>query len=94
MLYQNQMIAMEINKKNEIIKCLGTKIGMIKCPMCNKGTFTLLDGYAINSLQEDQNTIIIGGNTKRFACVVIVCNNCGYTSYHNIHALQPRTSDE
>ena len=76
---------MDKETKEKIVNLLVSRVNPLKCPMCGLGIFTILDGYVVNSITHDDKTIVLGGNTIKSA--VIVCNNCGFTSLHNLKAL-------
>lgn len=77
-----------MNKKvrQTIADRLVQRIGEIECPMCHKGPFTLIDRYVHIELQEDLKTYVMGAGPSLISAVII-CNNCGYTSLHNLIAL-------
>jgi len=55
--------------------------------MCSKGPFTILDGLSVLSIQDDAQTIVIG-SSKQIVSAILVCNNCGFSSFHNLLALE------
>lgn len=73
--------------KAQITQRLNERIGHIECPICHRNTFSLIDGYFISSLQDNPESLIIGGD-KGLTSVAIVCINCGFTSFHNVRALE------
>lgn len=79
------------NKKptqEEIIKKLTEKVNNqpIKCSICNKSNFTILDKF-INQpvMDEISGNFIIGGPSLPMA--VLVCNHCGNTYFVNLSVL-------
>lgn len=79
--------------KKEIADILAQRIGHFDCPMCHRGTFVLIDGYITTILQSKPDTMVIGGGNT-IVSVAVVCNNCGYTSLHNLIALGIFHSDK
>ena len=73
-------------ERNKIASILEYKINPIVCPMCHKQNFSLVDGYIVTPIQNEPDTLVIGGN-RSIVAVAIICVNCGYTSHHNIKAL-------
>lgn len=76
---------MQIEKQKEIIEILNKKLGDSPCPMCGNKNFSFVDGYIRNSVQDDTQSLIIGG--KNIPTVAIVCQNCGFVSQHAIGML-------
>lgn len=76
----------EEKKKQEIAKRLNERVQNFSCPMCHKGQFTIVDGYVLETLQNDYKNLIIGGG-HLIPSVIIVCNNCGYLSQHSLGVL-------
>lgn len=72
--------------KDAIVKELNNKVGNFICPICHKGPFTLVDGYFVQSSQNDYKNFIIGSDTI-IPSVIIVCNNCGFMSQHSLGVL-------
>jgi hypothetical protein len=56
-----------------------------KCPRCNGGDFTLLDGFLILPLSPRSNRAVLGGKT--LTCAATACRNCGYVSMHSLQHL-------
>lgn len=77
---------MDIQEKTKIADILAQRMGHFECPMCHMGSFVLIDGYISTILQSKPDTMIIGGGPS-IVSVAIVCNNCGFTSLHNLMAL-------
>lgn len=71
--------------KQLIAKKVVEKIGFFKCPICQNSTFTIADGFLVSSLQKDLKNLSIGG--EYLPSIALVCNNCGFTSLHNIKIL-------
>ena len=76
---------MQIEKQKEIIEILYKKLGDSPCPMCGNKSFSFVDGYFRNSVQDDMQNLVIGG--KNIPTVAIVCQNCGFVSQHAIGIL-------
>ena len=71
--------------KQIILKKLAGRIGVYKCPICHSSSFTIADGYLANTLQDNLNSIQLGGTF--LPSVALVCTNCGFTSLHNTKIL-------
>lgn len=71
--------------KQKIAKKLVEKIGMFKCPICQNDTFSIADGFVANSLQQNLKSLQIGG--VYLPSIALVCNKCGFTSFHNTNIL-------
>lgn len=56
-----------------------------QCPMCHKGPFTIIDGLFNLSLQSSLSSYTLGGTSVPM--IAIICNNCGYVSFHALGAL-------
>lgn len=78
------MMLNEDNKK-EIAKILNERISKLECPICHKGSFTIIDGYMVNQIHNKLGTFSLGG--PAIPTIAIVCNNCGYISQHALGAL-------
>lgn len=64
-------------KKSQIIAKILGKLPELKCPMCQQRSFTLVDGYITQNIQNDYKSIVIGSG-KILPLTTIVCNHCGY----------------
>lgn len=71
--------------KQIILKKLQERIGSYQCPICHNNSFTIVDGYLANSLQNDFSSMQLGGSF--LPSVALVCNKCGFTSMHNAKVL-------
>ena len=71
--------------KQIILKKLAERIGLYKCPICHSSSFSIADGYLANTLQDNLNSIQLGG--AFLPSVALVCTNCGFTSLHNTEIL-------
>lgn len=71
--------------KQHIINKLYEKIESYQCPICHNASFTIVDGYLANTLQDNFTSIQLGGSF--LPSVALVCNNCGFTSMHNAKVL-------
>ena len=76
---------MNEEQQRNIIQILNARIGEVPCPMCGHKHFVLADGYFLNSIQDNLNSISIGG--KNVPAVVIICQNCGFISQHALGML-------
>lgn len=79
------MISKEEKQKivSELIKKI--KSDNIKCPMCGNDQFIILDGYFNTPMQDNLNSIKLGGQS--IPSIAIVCKNCGFISSHALGAL-------
>ena len=73
------------SQKNEIINKLMSRMPNLHCPMCGKNQFTAMEGYFKPILQPDLDNLQLSG--MNMPTVAIVCNNCGFVSYHALGAL-------
>ncbi len=67
--------------KDELIK----KVPNLTCPMCQNKGFTMADGYFLNSMQADLNSVNLGG--EAIPTIAVICNNCGFVSQHALGSL-------
>lgn len=75
------------NEKKELAKALVEKIGRpFECPICHSQSFTIVDGYLVQGLQDNMNSIVLG-NGPIIPSVAIVCIRCGFMSQHNLGVL-------
>lgn len=72
-------------EKNDIAKILIQKINIFECPMCHSHKFTIVDGYVAQTLQSNMKGFSLGG--VLLPSIVMVCNKCGFMSYHNMGVL-------
>ena len=61
--------------KTLVLKKLTEKGAVRDCPRCGNKTFSIIDGYFNQTLQNDLNGFVIGGPSV--PAVVVACNNCG-----------------
>jgi hypothetical protein len=74
------------DKDKENIKlAFDKKVHDLTCPMCKNKAFTMADGYFVNNMQKDINSINLGG--QAIPTIGIICNNCGFVSQHALGAL-------
>ena len=78
-------VQMSQEQKQKIIKALEEREAKLPCPRCGNGSFTLLDGYLNQTIQQDLIGITIGGPS--IPSVVVACNRCGYLSQHALGVL-------
>ena len=76
---------MNQEQRNKIAQELTKRVGAFKCPMCNKGPFSIVDGYFNLSISESMRSINIGGTS--IPMTALVCSNCGYVSFHALGAI-------
>lgn len=65
----------------ESIKLIRSRLPVLECPMCHNRKFELIDGLFFNALQQDANTLQLGGPS--IPAVVLMCENCGMLSQHS-----------
>lgn len=80
-----KLFPMNQEQKNKIANELNKRISILKCPMCQHGSFVMLDGYVLQPVSENLKSITIGGSS--IPMTAIVCNNCGYVSFHALGAI-------
>lgn len=73
------------DKKRKIVEALAERMPQLHCPMCGSSSFSLLDGFNIEIIQEDITKIQLDGRTVPSA--TFVCERCGFISHHAIGAL-------
>ena len=73
------------DKRKKIAETLAQRKSQMLCPMCGSTSFSLLDGFIIEIIQEDLTKIQLDGRTLPSA--TIVCGRCGFISHHAIGAL-------
>ena len=75
------------NEKKELAKALVERIGKpFECPICHSKSFTLVDGYIVQGLQDNMNSIVLR-NSPIIPSVAVVCIQCGFMSQHNLGVL-------
>jgi len=68
-----------------IFKKLNEKGVVNACPMCRKGTFTIVDGFLTPLLNKDlRDAATLHGTKHMFPSIGLVCVNCGFTSTHSL----------
>lgn len=72
-------------KKEEIARILNGKLTELTCPMCHHHDFFIADGYFNNLLQDNLDSIRMGGSA--IPTIPIICTNCGFVSQHAIGLL-------
>ena len=72
-------------KKKKIANALATRIEKLFCPICHHQKYTLLDGYFIDSIQEDYREMRL--DSKRLPSIILVCNNCGHLDSFSLGVL-------
>lgn len=89
------MERMTVAEKQKIVDALSERKAAQPCARCNEKTFTLLEGYFNQSIQQNLTKgMVVGGPS--IPSVVVVCNNCGYMSQHalGVLGLMPENSDK
>ena len=72
-------------QKQDIVNRIREKAPNLQCPMCKTKAFSLADGYFVNTMQSDFNSLSLGG--QAIPTVAIICNNCGFVSQHAVGSL-------
>ena len=72
-------------EKKEIANRLNSRIHGLTCPMCRQHSFVIADGYFNNTIQDNLNSINLGGSS--IPTIAIVCSHCGFVSQHALGAL-------
>jgi hypothetical protein len=63
-------------EKKNIFEALEKRKNGLVCPMCQNKNFIIADGYFINNMQTQFNSLSIGG--PAIPTIAIICNNCGF----------------
>jgi predicted nucleic-acid-binding Zn-ribbon protein len=62
------------------------QLGAVRpCPRCGNPTFTIMDGFLNQTVQQTLTNLNIGGPS--IPSIVVVCNKCGYMSQHSLGVL-------
>jgi hypothetical protein len=72
-------------EKKNIFEALEKRKNGLVCPMCQNKNFIIADGYFINNMQTQFNSLSIGG--PAIPTIAIICNNCGFVSQHALGVL-------
>ena len=72
-------------KKAEIADKLNEKLSEVTCPMCHQHNFIIADGYFINVLHDNIESVKFGGSS--IPTISIICSNCGFVSQHALGVL-------
>ena len=72
-------------EKLEIKEAFDKKVHNLTCPMCKHKNFTMADGYFLNTMQADINSVNLGG--QAIPSVGIICSSCGFISQHALGVL-------
>jgi ribosomal protein S27AE len=72
-------------KRKEIIARLREKGADKPCPRCGHLSFSVIDGFFNQTIQENFSGFVIGGQS--IPAVVTACNNCGYIAQHSLGVL-------
>lgn len=76
---------MNEESKKEIIAALNQRIGKLECPICHHLEYTFLDGYFVDTVQDDYKAMRLGG--RMLPSVVLVCNHCGHIDKFSLGVL-------
>jgi hypothetical protein len=79
-------------EKDKLIKTVKDRGANMPCPRCGNDSFTLLDGYFNQIIQEEPKGIVLSGRT--IPTIVIACNRCGFLSQHALGILGLIPKDE
>lgn len=78
------MIGMEelsLSQRQKVEKWFAEKANVIgKCPVCRERNYTLLNHIVAPPVFQG-GSVVIGG--PAYPMIMIMCQNCGYTSFHN-----------
>jgi predicted nucleic-acid-binding Zn-ribbon protein len=75
------MMPVSQSELDRIIEILKNKGAIKPCPRCGNEEFTLLDAFSKQNMQDSpKGPVILGGQT--IPCAVVICQNCGFLSYH------------
>jgi predicted RNA-binding Zn-ribbon protein involved in translation (DUF1610 family) len=73
-------------QKATIIRKLQEKGVNMPCPRCGNPTFSLVEGYFVQPIQNDlRGGLVIGG--PAIPSVIVICNKCGFISQHALGPL-------
>lgn len=61
----------------------------LTCPMCQHHDFLVIGGYVREDIQTQLNSFVMGSQVA-LNMAVVVCQNCGFVSYHDINILQKK----
>lgn len=74
------MVKFSQSLRDRIIQALKSRGATNPCPRCGNSSFSLVDGYFNNLVQDELDGLVIGGPTV--PSVVIACDRCGFLSQH------------
>lgn len=67
---------MNEERKKQIISALNQRVSSFVCPICHQARYTFVEGYTVDTVQEDFKDVQLGG--RIIPSVVLVCGNCGH----------------
>lgn len=76
---------MNEEEKKKIIAVLQEREASRPCPRCGNNSFTLLDGYMNQPVQQELQGMVIGGPS--IPTVATACNRCGFVAQHALGIL-------
>ena len=76
----------------EVINELEKRGATNDCPRCGNDSFSVIEGYFNNSLQQETGVIQMGGPTV--PTVGVACTNCGFIAEHALGILDLLETDE
>ena len=76
---------MNKEERDKIIQLLLDKGAILPCPRCGNKSFSLVDGYFNQTLQQEVKGLVLGGPS--IPSIVTACNKCGFISQHALGAL-------
>lgn len=83
---------MNEEKKQQIISALTRRVGSFVCPICHQSQFMFVDGYTVDSIQNDYKAVQLGG--RFIPSVMLVCNHCGHIDRFSLGVLGLMEKDE
>ena len=75
---------------NALKKAIGDKL---TCPMCGHKDFVVLGGYVREDIQTKMDSWVMGSQTA-LNMAVVVCQHCGFVSFHEVTVLQKMLDSE
>ncbi|MFA5877711.1 MAG: hypothetical protein WC880_05135 [Candidatus Paceibacterota bacterium] len=66
--------------KQHIIDELEKRKAVLPCPRCGNKNFSILDGYFVQTIQDDYKGITLGGQVV--PSIAVACTRCGFLSQH------------
>jgi len=73
-------------EQKKIIAAIDNRGAVLPCPKCNGGTCWPANGY-VNMFLSPNPGDIRQSTGHRIVAAALICNNCGYISFHDISRL-------